>query len=1310
MNLNKLKEELKKLVDDMKQSDLTEIRVYPEYFPFESKCLSTIERKAGVKGEQDLHGALKKLVKESDDSYLIYEIGKSLKKWLDSVGIKKLFEDLHKQAKFMIDNVNVKAYAPDFVLMNKNYGIFLIDSKNVNENNATDQFEKAMNQCKVFKSLLTIINEDYGKLPFYMGAYLPLDIEIKQDDHGTFVIKTLESVKDIFHGKFTIINEDIYNHLSKFLIGIKKLNNDSLLSKPLSTIDVQLKDYTTTEIKKKKSFIGKKVIISGPAGSGKTYHIIENIINILKPKEGILLVFEENIDVIYDKVKSESDDGIKLYKYLNDVNELEAILKPFERRNKDLKIRVYVYENNEKIDYCSIFINALESGYCFIDSMEPCLIYLKNLAKYLNNRDVIVEKASQKKFIDGFIDIKNEKCEIENKIKYDFRINYGKSIIFINSKLKLKEFNIKKALTGNLFSENIDILDTCTNSDILSAYKPNSISLCSASTFANNLIKKEIEKNKNLLASYIKYYEPCKLEELELEKLEEIILFNLDNVGSFGKDENKQTIVFRGKKKENGYYYDFIDADTANLERVLGKLMLISEKNKGSIHFKSCSQSRPGVFDELIDRYDFKLEREREENILVEIYKNSFFLIDTCYFYNQLEIFEQLKFFNSVESIHVFADDIMSSLMLEFNRINTNPETYKKIKTFIATLDVNQVFILDRNEDFLSCFNEFSLENLSIVYRHSKKIFEYLIPFYEYSSLLRHNKENVEHIFSSFDLFKVFIFEELKKSKLKIKPENKYIIKDVKCSHEADGEVLEIGVEKERIFEIVKKAIDEAFNIKKLNKNEIAVFIHHAFVPCGRVVNILKRNLNILKNKIEFGEKMNSNYFMKTQTYKRFYESFYSSTAKPFANDLFDKLNELYGDKILIQKVCVFNELVEDIKTSLRNIYSSEYKLVIFVDLDGCWLKAKNGTSCRFDYYFTLSRATVYLNVIYVKNKEYHSLYEDKQSRSGRSENCKIDCCSEKQKYLSKLGFSFCLDCNYFTCIYCNNSTQFNSWNSIDYSVSLHLSSNPECEANRTRRIMMENNHDDFFDEDHKFLLNTECNSELIINLELLTVGHLQVILNELEDYIMKKNESLLHELISFLRGLDMKHYSENYLSFMDPELSDITVKQFGLIALSNDVEESSLYRSISFLLNGNQNLCSDLKLGVLFILCEYKEYFVKILKEFNSEDSFEQLLEKIDMNNCNEFSLMSLSILLNKPINLFVFDLTNQFSYSEAFFIKDIHQSKQALNLAKNKNKFVPLLFTNEANKKLFSHSADINRFESYQFENIRDFTQHYE
>ena len=578
--------------------------------------------------------------------------------------------------------------------------------------------------------------------------------------------------------------------------------------------------------------------------------------------------------------------------------------------------------------------------------------------------------------------------------------------------------------------------------------------------------------------------------------------------------------------------------------------------SKIEINFKSIGAdiSHSGFLKKLIQKYcNPEIQKIEKKDFLIESFKNSFLFIKGSHASLIFHFFDSLKLFFLVDSIHLFVDDIMSS----FVGFQMNEKVYEKIKTFLTTFDENQIpFSLG----FDSVLDVFPVENLNIVYRYSRKVFDYLKHFYDFSINFRHNINDSNVTFESFDLFKEFILKENKKPS-EIHPE-RYMIDDIKCEHDADGEVIEIGVEFGDLFEAVKESIDDAIR-KKFKNNEIAVFIHHRLIKnndfTGHIEDRFKNeraDLSFILN------------FIKMQSFDGAFDAI-TRSIHPIANDFFNKINKIYSNKCVIQMVTDLQELLNSDEKGIRSIYSAEYKRVICVDINGTILRDNSKKDLRLNYYFTFSRATTYLKIIYVKN--------------------------------------------------------------IKLSSIEHLN--------------------------------------VISNLKA----------NERKNYIEEKNNSL-QSLISFLRMLELEYYSEDYLNSINTDFSEYLCSVdllFGnLIPISVDEDENNLYKSISVLLIGNCEIYSVIKLGVFFILIKYEKYFTNILKDMKSEYSFEQLIEKVNDIDCNDYILLAISILLEKPLNLFVFDESNnQLSYSEKFFIESIHETKPALYLAKRACLFVPFL-----------------------------------
>jgi hypothetical protein len=123
--------------------------------------------------------------------------------------------------------------------------------------------------------------------------------------------------------KFSILghvdeHNDNYKPLISFLAGIKIKYDEIMCLNPDGTIDKQLKQKTSSEVLKMPSLVNEKVIINGPAGTGKTYRLMDNIINLLTPTQRIGLVYSDDVDeTTQDELNKEK---VKIFKYLKEFN------------------------------------------------------------------------------------------------------------------------------------------------------------------------------------------------------------------------------------------------------------------------------------------------------------------------------------------------------------------------------------------------------------------------------------------------------------------------------------------------------------------------------------------------------------------------------------------------------------------------------------------------------------------------------------------------------------------------------------------------------------------------------------------------------------------------------------------------------------------------------------------------------------------------------------------------------------------------------------------------------------------------------
>ena len=132
---------------------------------------------------------------------------------------------------------------------------------------------------------------DFRKLPLYMGAYIPplnICLEIS-DKEKTFIIHESKDLDWLINKPVITLNDQniAFDNLLKLLLRLKFKIDKSFMNKPIQINDKGIEEFTEKKIKEleNESLINQKELISGPAGSGKTYIIKNNLINILKPQK-----------------------------------------------------------------------------------------------------------------------------------------------------------------------------------------------------------------------------------------------------------------------------------------------------------------------------------------------------------------------------------------------------------------------------------------------------------------------------------------------------------------------------------------------------------------------------------------------------------------------------------------------------------------------------------------------------------------------------------------------------------------------------------------------------------------------------------------------------------------------------------------------------------------------------------------------------------------------------------------------------------------------------------------------------------------
>ena len=1225
------------------------IKVFPELFPLttsESKNKKGSTAKVDEASERKLYDALKQLINKENNGewYLIYKIDKIMKTWLETLEINGFYEYLLKIAK---KEANCEhGFDSDFILLNKKNGIFLIDSKNVKAGNENKAIGKAIDQGKVFMHFLSILNPDYLKLSFNFGVYIPnYNSKANELILNDIDLKNLGQLESKLTSKLQNVNEvkDTFDDLIKFLVGLKTTFEPEMVLNATNKIDENLKQFIshivaiksstnkTPEIDKNKSLIGKKVLISGPAGSGKTYIIRNNIIDALTPPKRIGLVVSDD-EELYSKTIVEVDGEIKLCKYLEKIEQLSS--KKWE------KLKIFIFHKNTKCFYLleAESYKSIE-GYKFkkvITYNLFCSEFVISVLEILNaieedcGIDYIFERNEDKAMMESKIQRKNKTVNISGNshIKEKMENDYGNMIIFFVCEESRNNF--KDILCDGLFS-GIDIIEILNISSIVDEFHPNSISLCFACSFATNLIKEEInnKNKKNTLWKSIKYYYPCDYNEFDLVKLIEISFVCVQ----FDSNSQQSHILLTGKTRYNNeYVYDLF----LNFLEFAVFLKKLSEFNKITINFFDYSNNKD--LREVLFKRDLMLKinysNEVKNSIIESFYKHSLFFIGPCYFSATLWRFQYLFAFRLAKRIHIFVDDIMSSIIYPVRRIELVPkyeQLENKIKTFLVTFDANQ-FVYYQNKIFIPFFDiEFSILNLNTIYRCSQSVFNYLLPFYEYSHYSKYIEEDISHYFISLKEFRNYILEDLTRLKKKVHDQEKNekrksstkfcdqiidIIKSIplesiKCGNNADGEVKEIEVESNNLLKTVKEFIGRAIQ-KKISKENIAIFIHHSY-------SISKDQKKI---EIEYFEEPVAYHIRKYRNHKNA-DIFIKN---PYTLNLRNKLNEECSKFCQIFSFSDLNEFVGD--ENATNLYSTEFNYVICVFPDGFVIQGLG----RLESYFTFSRATMNLIIISVKEEEYillqskyqvssiikyHQSYQNIYSSSRLNTFENSENYSEKSGNLAKQGSFFsdfrvlCISCERFkNSIYptVENDTEFFT----DYTINLE----------NEKKILYEQ--------------NIERLCEELRSLEIRTSDNLEIF-NESSDY--RIDNDLL----------------ENF------------------IAISFEATTDSLFESVRLLVNDNEVNFTKIFKVTLFLMFEFEEYFKKIIQKYSNCDRFETIVCH-KKGSSNIIIKLALSILFNRPLCIYKFNLDSTVS-TELYCVHESQLNTKALNLAFKDNQFIPLI-----------------------------------
>lgn len=142
----------------------------------------------------------------------------------------------------------------------------------------------------------------------------------------------------------------------------------------------------------------------------------------------------------------------------------------------------------------------------------------------------------------------------------------------------------------------------------------------------------------------------------------------------------------------------------------------------------------------------------------------------------------------------------------------------------------------------------------------------------------------------------------------------------------------------------------------------------------------------------------------------------------------------------------------------------------------------------------------------------------------------------------------------------------------------------------------------------------------------------------------MKEKRNVMINLVKHLRSTkkitlfssDM-NLDQSFMKIIDSRLS---LKD--IMAINTTADGNCFYYSVSFLLFSTEIEYWKIKIGVVFVLLEYSDYFISLLKDTGSPQTLSQLIETAikDYEWANEYIELACSILVKRPVFTYTFDI----------------------------------------------------------------------
>jgi hypothetical protein len=191
-------------------------------------------------------------------------------------------------------------------------------------------------------------------------------------------------------------------------------------------------------------------------------------------------------------------------------------------------------------------------------------------------------------------------------------------------------------------------------------------------------------------------------------------------------------------------------------------------------------------------------------------------------------------------------------------------------------------------------------------------------------------------------------------------------------------------------------------------------------------------------------------------------------------------------------------------------------------------------------------------------------------------------------------------------------------------------------------------------------------------------------------DQVTKQNRNGIVKLVNHLRMLNnFTIYSNERL---DSDFNSIITKTEELnekyYPVYTTKDGDCLYNAISRILFSHEQYNYLIRLGTLFIIFEYGEYFLNLIKRtFGSVNikgdvvdeniKYKEIIYKVSTFHewACEYTQVAISILLNKPIYCYTIDINQSRPYSYVYYANEDQLKNTPLIIAFLINHYVPLL-----------------------------------